>query len=58
MLKCMKIKRGLILNKVDANTIIWKSEYNIHNFKLDKEHQELFNIEYSKRSFKYFKNKR
>ncbi len=44
MLKCMKIKRGLILNKVDANTIIWKSEYNIHNFKLDKEHQELFNI--------------
>jgi hemerythrin len=31
-------------DKLDTNTIIWKSEYNIHNFKLDKEHQELFNI--------------
>lgn len=32
MLKCMKIKKGLILNKVDANTIILKSEYPERDF--------------------------
>ena len=28
----------------NSNSIIWKSEYNIHNFKIDKEHQKLFTI--------------
>lgn len=26
------------------NRLIWKSEYNINNFKIDREHQKLFNI--------------
>ena len=26
------------------NTIIWRSEYNIDNFKIDSEHQKLFSI--------------
>lgn len=29
---------------LNSNTIIWKSEYNISNFKIDKEHQKLFTI--------------
>lgn len=29
---------------LNSNTIIWKSEYNINNFKIDKEHQKLFTI--------------
>ena len=28
----------------NSNSIIWKSEYNISNFKIDKEHQKLFTI--------------
>ena len=31
-------------NNTNSNSIIWKSEYNIHNFKIDKEHQKLFTI--------------
>lgn len=31
-------------NESLESKVIWKSEYNIHNFKLDKEHQKLFNI--------------
>lgn len=31
-------------NYINSNTIIWKSEYNISNFKIDKEHQKLFTI--------------
>jgi hemerythrin len=31
-------------NKADNFSIIWKSEYNINNFKIDREHQELFSI--------------
>jgi hemerythrin len=30
--------------KLTSNAIIWKSEYNINNFKIDKEHQKLFTI--------------
>ncbi|QKF68561.1 hemerythrin (two domain) [Arcobacter venerupis] len=30
--------------KLNQDTIIWKSEYNINNFKIDKEHQKLFTI--------------
>ena len=29
---------------LNSNAIIWKSEYNISNFKIDKEHQKLFTI--------------
>ena len=31
-------------SKLNSNSIIWKSEYNINNFKIDKEHQKLFTI--------------
>ena len=31
-------------NYINSNAIIWKSEYNISNFKIDKEHQKLFTI--------------
>lgn len=31
-------------DKLNPDTIIWKSEYNIHNFRIDKEHQKLFAI--------------
>lgn len=30
--------------KVENISIIWKSEYNINNFKIDREHQQLFSI--------------
>jgi hemerythrin len=30
--------------KLNSNTVIWKSEYNINNFMIDKEHQKLFTI--------------
>ena len=29
---------------INSNAIIWKSEYNINDFKIDKEHQKLFTI--------------
>jgi hemerythrin len=29
---------------IQDNTIIWRSEYNINNFKIDTEHQKLFSI--------------
>lgn len=31
-------------SKLNSNSIIWKSEYNINNFKIDIEHQKLFTI--------------
>lgn len=31
-------------NYINSNAIIWKSEYNISNLKIDKEHQKLFTI--------------
>lgn len=31
-------------NSIQDNTIIWRSEYNINNFKIDTEHQKLFSI--------------
>ena len=29
---------------LNTDTIIWKSEYNINDFRIDKEHQKLFTI--------------
>ncbi|MEZ4694622.1 MAG: hemerythrin family protein [Aliarcobacter sp.] len=31
-------------NLLDKKTISWRTEYNIHNFKIDAEHQKLFAI--------------
>ena len=31
-------------DKLNSEAIIWKSEYNINNFKIDREHQKLFTL--------------
>uniref|UniRef100_UPI004047EE5C bacteriohemerythrin n=1 Tax=Aliarcobacter sp. TaxID=2321116 RepID=UPI004047EE5C len=41
---------------LQINTITWKSEYNINNFKIDKEHQQLFTIAREALSISKLKN--
>ena len=41
---------------IQLNTITWKSEYNINNFKIDKEHQQLFTIAREALSISKLKN--
>ena len=31
-------------NNIEITNLIWKSEYNIGNLKIDQEHQKLFSI--------------
>ena len=38
------IKRSLMNDSSNSLSITWKSEYNINNLKIDREHQELFAV--------------